>query len=36
MSIQFDPHDPTFVDEGIPFGVLARIRVEDPVYRTPQ
>jgi cytochrome P450 len=36
MSIQFDPHDPTFVDEGIPFEVLARIRAEDPVFRTPQ
>jgi cytochrome P450 len=36
MSIEFDPHDPTFVDDGIPFDVLARIRAEDPVYRTPQ
>jgi cytochrome P450 len=31
----FDPHDPTFVDEGVPFEVLERIRREEPVYRTP-
>ncbi|MDD3799445.1 MAG: hypothetical protein PHE36_09745 [Novosphingobium sp.] len=33
-GIIFDPHDPTFVEEGIPFDVLARIRREQPVYRT--
>jgi len=31
----FDPHDPRFVDDGVPFDVLERIRREDPVYRTP-
>jgi cytochrome P450 len=31
----FDPHDPRFVDEGVPFDVLHRIREEEPVYRTP-
>ena len=34
-EIEFDPHDPTFVDQGVPFDVLARIRREDPVFRTP-
>lgn len=34
-GIEFDPHDPRFVDEGVPFDVLARIRHEQPVYRTP-
>jgi cytochrome P450 len=33
--IRFDPHDPGFVEEGVPFDVLARIRRECPVYRTP-
>jgi cytochrome P450 len=33
-EIGFDPHDPRFVDHGIPFDVLARIRREQPVYRT--
>ena len=33
--IVFDPHDPTFVSDGVPFEVLARIRTEQPVYRTP-
>ena len=34
-DIVFDPHDTTFVDHGIPFDVLERIRREHPVYRTP-
>ncbi len=34
-EIQFDPHDRRFVEEGVPFDVLARIRSEQPVYRTP-
>lgn len=34
-GIEFDPHDPTFVEVGVPFDVLARIRREQPVYRTP-
>ena len=34
--IEFDPHDPSFVDEGVPFDVLARIRTEEPVYKTPR
>ncbi len=33
--IRFDPHDRSFVDDGVPFDVLARIRSEQPVYRTP-
>lgn len=33
--IEFDPHDPTFVEVGVPFDVLARIRREQPVFRTP-
>lgn len=34
-DIVFDPHDTRFVDDGIPFDVLERIRHERPVYRTP-
>ena len=34
-EIRFDPHDPTFVEVGVPFDVLERIRHECPVYRTP-
>lgn len=34
-DIVFDPHDTTFVERGIPFEVLERIRQERPVYRTP-
>jgi len=33
--IAFDPHDRRFVDDGVPFDVLARIRSESPVYKTP-
>lgn len=35
-AIEFDPHDPRFVEAGVPFDVLARIRAEEPVYRTPR
>ena len=34
-GITFDPHDPRFVEDGVPFEVLERIRHEQPVYRTP-
>jgi cytochrome P450 len=34
-DIRFDPHDRSFVENGVPFDVLARIRSEQPVYRTP-
>jgi cytochrome P450 len=34
-EIRFDPHDRSFVENGVPFDVLARIRSEQPVYRTP-
>jgi cytochrome P450 len=34
--IDFDPHDPTFVEEGVPFDVLARIRRDEPVFKTPR
>lgn len=34
-GLAFDPHDPRFVTDGVPFDVLARIRAEEPVYRTP-
>lgn len=34
-EIRFDPHDQSFVERGIPFDVLARIRREQPVFRTP-
>src|SRR5690606_31793426 len=34
-NIVFDPHDPAFVSEGVPFATLARIREEQPVLRTP-
>jgi len=34
-DIAFDPHDPSFVEQGVPFDVLARIRREQPVFRTP-
>lgn len=34
-SLAFDPHDRRFVEDGVPFDVLARIRREQPVYRTP-
>ncbi|GAD47786.1 putative cytochrome P450 [Caenibius tardaugens NBRC 16725] len=30
-EIAFDPHDPRFVDDGVPFPMLARIRQEQPV-----
>lgn len=30
----FDPHDPRFAHDGIPFDLLARIRREEPVCRT--
>ncbi len=33
-EVRFDPHDPAFVTDGVPFDVLARIRREEPVYRT--
>jgi cytochrome P450 len=33
--IEFDPHDVSFIDEGVPFDVLERIRREQPVYKTP-
>lgn len=33
--LSFDPHDRRFVEDGVPFDVLARIRSESPVYRTP-
>ena len=35
-NIVFDPHDRRFAEEGIPFALLARIRREQRVYRTPQ
>ena len=34
-DIRFDPHDSRFVEEGVPFEILRRIRREQPVYRTP-
>jgi len=34
-NIVFDPHDRSFVEDGVPFDLLARIRSEEPVYRTP-
>ena len=34
-DITFDPHDTSFVEVGVPFDVLGRIRAECPVYRTP-
>ena len=34
-DLQFDPHDRRFVEQGVPFELLARIRAEQPVYRTP-
>jgi cytochrome P450 len=33
--VQFDPHDPQLAQVGVPFEALARIRSEEPVYRTP-
>jgi cytochrome P450 len=33
--VVFDPHDPRFAEVGVPFEALARIRREEPVYRTP-
>lgn len=35
QEIRFDPHDRRFVEDGVPFDLLARIRSEQPVYRTP-
>lgn len=35
QDLGFDPHDRRFVEEGVPFELLARIRAEQPVYRTP-
>lgn len=34
-EIRFEPRDPRFAEEGVPFGVLERIRREAPVYRSP-
>lgn len=34
-DISFNPHDPSFVTVGVPTGVLARLRAECPVYKTP-
>lgn len=34
-QIEFDPHDRRFVEDGVPFDLLARIRRDEPVYRTP-
>lgn len=34
--IEFDPHDPSFVRQGVPFDTLARLRQEQPVYKTPR
>ena len=31
----FDPHDPRYVDDGVPFHELATIRREHPLYLTP-
>ena len=31
----FDPRDPTYVEEGVPFDELARLRRDHPLYRTP-
>lgn len=35
MQGNFDPHDPSFVERGVPFDALAAIRRDQPVYRTP-
>lgn len=35
MTTVFDPHDPRYAEDGVPFDVLERIRRDDPVYRTP-
>lgn len=32
-GIRFDPHDPDFVEKGVPFPLLARIRREQPILR---
>jgi cytochrome P450 len=34
-GIWFNPHDPRYVEDGVPFDQLERIRAEQPVYRTP-
>jgi cytochrome P450 len=34
-EISFNPHDPSYVEDGVPFDKLERIRAEQPVYRTP-
>lgn len=31
----FDPHDPSYADDGVPFDELVRIRRDQPLYRTP-
>jgi len=31
-EFSFNPHDPSFVEEGIPFETLARIRHEQPIF----
>ena len=31
-ALSFNPHDPSFVEEGIPFDTLARIRREQPIF----
>ena len=34
-DLVFDPYDPAFVTDGVPYDVLARIRRDEPVYRSP-
>ncbi len=36
MARTFDPHDPRHLDEGVPFDLLAEIRRDEPVVRTPR
>ena len=35
-ALSFNPHDPRFVEEGIPFGTLARIRREQPIFEVAE
>ena len=35
MGLTYDPHDPRYIDDGVPFDLLARIRSEEPICPTP-
>lgn len=35
MGLTYDPHDPRYLEDGVPFDHLARLRREEPICPTP-